>query len=338
MMRPSRKRPASKTSSPSSSKILSQILTPIRNGKSFLVAPHQSPDGDALGSALGLALGLQALGKKVKVYNPDPVPYSLRFLPGSERVTPVLAEGERYDASFLVDCADLERIGPAFQNHPGLGTKIVLDHHARSRREGDLNLVEPAAASSGMVVLKVLKALKVRIDRGIATNIYVTLATDTGNFRYSNVNAGVFETARDLAKAGVVPGDVSRELYERQPKERLKLLPEVLKTLAFYFEERVAVIFVTREMYRQTGGARDMSEDFIEFPRSIGTVEVAVFLRETDDGRVKASLRSKEYVDVSRIAARFGGGGHVRAAGFTFEDGIDQARKRLLKAIRPFLR
>lgn len=338
MTKPSKKRPASKTSSPSSHKILSQILTRIRKGKSFLVAPHQSPDGDALGSALGLALGLKALGKKVKVYNPDPVPYSLRFLPGSERVTSVLAEGERYDASFLVDCADLDRVGPAFEKHPGLGTKVVLDHHARSRREGDLNFVVPTAASSGMVVLKVLKALKVKIDRGIATNIYVTLATDTGNFRYSNVNAGVFEAAKQMVAAGVVPWHVSRELYERQPKERLKLLPEVLKTLAFSFEERVAVIFVTREMYRQTGGARDMSEDFIEFPRSIDSVEVAIFLKETEDGRVKASLRSKEYVDVGAVAALFGGGGHIRAAGCTFDEGLETARDKLLGALRAVLK
>jgi len=298
------------------------------------VATHQGPDGDALGSALALAFGLKKIGKKVRIYNQDPVPSYLRFLPGSEQVSRILNEKERFDASFIVDCADLHRVGNIFQEHSGLGIKIVVDHHARSGKAGDLNFIDAHAASSGMVVVEVLKALRVALDRKIATNIYATIVADTGNFRYANVNAKVFETAKRMVEAGAVPWRISREIYERHPKERFRLLPRVIETLKLFFDDRVAMIAVTQDMLRQTGATRDMTEDFIEYPRSIGSVEVSVFLQEAEDGRVRVSLRSKESIDVSRIAAGFGGGGHARAAGCIIEAGMERVQDRLIKAIQ----
>ena len=187
------------------SKSLLEILRAIRKGRRFLIATHENPDGDGLASALALARGLRQLGKNVKVYDRDPVPVSLRFLPEWESVTSRLSAGERFDVSFLVDCSVPSRVGPEFESHPGLGKRIVLDHHARSRRGGDIHLIDPKAASAGVVVYRVLRKAGIRIDRQIATNIYCTLVTDTGNFCYSNTSAEVFGLSPDLVCLFVLP-------------------------------------------------------------------------------------------------------------------------------------
>ena len=327
------KRRTKSRASTASSQSSRAVIREVRKGKSFLVTTHENPDGDALGSALGLGAGLRQLGKKVRVYNCDPVPSVLRYLPNSGRVTGEIPEGERFDASFIVDCADLHRLGEAFARHRGLGKKIVLDHHARSTRGGDINLIRTEAASSGMVVYRLLKKMRVRITKEIAVALYCTLVTDTGSFRYSNTTAEVFELARKLVLAGADPWTASRNLFETFPKERLKLLGSVLHSLEISSEGRIATIVLAREMLRETGATEEMAEEFINFPRSIASVEVAVQFRETDKG-YKISLRSKDFVDVAKIASRFGGGGHRRAAGCVMEGSLEEVREKILAAVR----
>lgn len=326
---------ASKISSPNS-KVLRKIAAVIRKGRRFLVAAHVNPDGDTLGSALALGLGLKGLRKKVRIYNRDPVPYSLEFLPESREVANEWASGGPYDATFLVDCADFSRVGDDFSRRPEMGSVIVLDHHARSGREGDLNFVDVAAASSGMVVFKVLKAVGARVTPEIAENVYVTLVSDTGNFRYANTTPEVLRLAYELVRSGVRPEQISRSLYETAPPEKMKLLARVLETLELYEDGRIGVVTLTRATLRETGGTLEMAEDFVEYPRSLKTVEAAVFLKETDEG-CKVSLRSKEFVDVAEVAARLGGGGHVRAAGCTFSGGLEEAKRQVLKILREVL-
>jgi phosphoesterase RecJ-like protein len=309
------------------------VIREIRRGKSFLVTTHENPDGDALGSALALATGLVKLKKKVKVYNRDPVPAFLKFLPNSEWVTSDLRPDERFDAAFIVDCADLDRVSESFVKHPGIAKRIVLDHHARSGRAGDMNLVEVKAASSGVVVYNVLKKIPVPISKEIAVNVYCTLVTDTGSFRYSNTNASVLKLAHELLKTGVEPWTISKNLYEKFPVERLKLLGRVLNTLELSPDGKIASILLTKEMLRETGAREEMAEEFINFARSIDSVEVAVQFREIDGG-YKMSFRSKDLVDVAEIASRFGGGGHERAAGCKMKGSLPEIKEKILGTIR----
>ena len=325
----------STTSSPNS-RIYREVIREIRRGRSFLVTTHANPDGDALGSALALATGLVKLKKKVKVYNQDPVPHSLRFLPNSNWVSNHLGAGERYDVAFIVDCADLDRVSESFVKHPGIAKRIVLDHHLRSGRAGDINLVEVKAASSGVVVYNVLKKIPVPITKEIATNVYCTLVTDTGSFRYSNTDATVHQLARDLLKIGVDPWTVSKNIYESFPVERLKLLGKVLNTLQISPDGRIASMVLTKEMLKETGASEDLAEDFINFPRSIDSVEVAVQFREIEDG-YKMSFRSKDVVDVAELASRFGGGGHERAAGCKMKGSLPEIKEKILGAVQEAL-
>lgn len=319
-----------------SSEILRKIKAVIRSGRSFLVTTHFNPDGDALGSAVALALGLRRLGKKVTLYNTDPVPCSLRFLPLASQVVRELPADRRYDAAFIVDCADLDRVGKDFSKQRGIGQKIVIDHHAKSGRAGDLNLIDRKAAASGIVVFRLLKSLGVPITREIATAIYCALITDTGNFRYSNTDASVLKLAHDLVSRGVDPWTVSRQIFENFPVERLKLLGMVLATLEVSEGGRIASIVLTRKMLEETGAAPDLAEEFINFPRSIDTVEVAVQFRELEDG-CKVSFRSKSRVDVASLAAAFGGGGHARAAGCTLKESLTEVKGKILDRVRAAL-
>lgn len=309
------------------------VVRVIRKGKSFLVTTHYNPDGDALGSALALAAGLKKLKKKVKVYNRDPAPASLRFLPSADKVSQQLSPDERFDASFIVDCADRDRVSDAFAPHQGLGTLIVLDHHRLSGRAGDINVIEKEAPSSGTVVLKLLKKLRVPITREIATDVYCTLVTDTGNFRYSNTDASVLALGSELLKKGVKVWPISKNLYESFPVERLTLLGRVLQTLEISPDRQIASITLTQTMLRETGATADLAEEFINYPRSIRGVEVAIQFREAEPGIYKISFRSKDRVDVAALAAQFKGGGHERAAGCTMKGTLEQVKATVLQAV-----
>src|SRR3989338_7367559 len=328
MMKRAKKSGRSKSSSRSSDPF-APVIGAIRSGRSFLVTTHYGPDGDALGSALALAQGLKKLRKRVKVYNQDPVPINLRFLPDSETVTQQLSADERFDVSFIVDCAEPERAGKVFEKHPGRGRLIVIDHHRKSGRAGDINLILPKAASTGCVVLDLLKKLRVKLDRKIALAVYTTLVTDTGNFRYSNTDAEVLGLAKRLVETGIEPWRVAKQVFESFPVERLFLLGKVLPTLHVSGDGQYASLTLTQQMLRETGATRDLSDEFINYPRSILGVEVAIQFRETEEASWRVSFRSTERVDVADLAARFGGGGHARAAGCELKEPFDSARSKI---------
>lgn len=298
---------------------------------------HANPDGDALGSALALAAGLRFLRKKVKIYNQDSVPANLKFLAGSESVTSELTSAEPFDAAFIVDCAEPERVGERFQNHSKRGKLIVLDHHKKSGRAGDLNYIDPEAASSGVVVWSLLRRLRVPLSRAIALNVYTTLVTDTGNFRYSNTTAEVLGLAKQMVEKGVSPWRVSREIYDNYPLPRLRLMSRVLASLQVSGDERYASIVITQKDFQETGGTADLVDEFINFPRCLKTVEVAIQFRETPEGKWKVSFRSKERVDVADLAGRFGGGGHARAAGCTLEGTFGEIQGKIFSAVEQVL-
>lgn len=329
-----------------------EVLALIRRGRHFLVTTHQNPDGDALGSALALGTALRRLRKKVTLYNEDRVPGNLQFLPHSNLVTQGLDPRARFDATFMVDCNERDRVGEAFCSHPGLGRLVVLDHHVLSRKPdsgepgsgephsgkaGDINLIDRTAASSGVVVWSVLKGLRIPIDKVIAIQIYCTLVTDTGNFRYSNTDAPVMRLAAELITLGARPWLISKNVYESYPVERLRLMGEVLQTLEVSNDARYTSLTMTQEMLGRTGASADLSDEFINLARSVASVEVAAFFKEIDGGRYKVSFRSKDFVDVAALAAQFGGGGHQRASGCRLEGSLAEVKALVYQAIEAAL-
>lgn len=299
-----------------------------------LMLGHVHPDADVLGTLLALGQALEARGWTVVYGGPHPAPQVLRFLPGIDRYAPLAAVAEPLDLAVMTDCPNPDRTEGLLAQARRAGGRIVnIDHHHDNQRYGDINWVEPQAAATGEMVYSLLVALRAPLTRAIATNLFTAIHTDTGSFRYSNVTPETFRIASALVEAGADPAFVSNQLYERRPARALRLLGETLARVQMSADGQVAWLALP------AGAAPDAfieAEDLVNYPRSVDSVRVACLLRERDGG-VKVSLRGKGDVDVSRIAARFGGGGHPNAAGCTVPGPLEQATQTVLAAVRAAL-
>ena len=298
----------------------------ILESKHIVLAAHINPDGDALGSSLSLYPILKEIGKKVTIFNVSkPLPMYLDFLPNFNKVTDKLPKN--YDLLISFDCGSFDRLG--IEERPPF--LINIDHHISNTNYGDINIIDPKAASSSQVVYNMLKTNNIKIPQESAICIYTALVTDTGSFQYESVNDKVFEMAADLVKCGVKPDFVAKMLFQRDRLSRLRLLAKAYDTIELCCEGKVAFVEVTKEMMEITGAIKDDTDTIVNSVRAIASVEVACMLREDEDG-IKISLRSKNYADVSKIAVKYGGGGHIRAAGATIKDEFDFEKvKNMLK-------
>ncbi len=317
-------------------KISSKLIRLIKESSSFVITGHINPDGDSLGSCLGLALGLKKAGKKnITVLTKDPMPDTLAFLPSAETVKHSQPK-EECDLLFILDCNTLDRTG--FESITTKNT-VVIDHHvlpgstARSEFHRSLteSIIDPGSAATGMMVYNLLKALKIDIDKKIATNLYAAIIVDTGGFRYSNSSPEALRIASHLVEAGAKPWSISKEIYENKPYRSMKLLGLSLATLEK--KNGIAWISTTGPMFKKTGATSDNCEDFVDFPRKIKGVEVAVFFKYSSSNTYKVSLRSKGKINVQKVAKSFGGGGHAPAAGCRINGSLKEVQDKVFKAI-----
>ncbi|MBI2891183.1 MAG: bifunctional oligoribonuclease/PAP phosphatase NrnA [Nitrospirae bacterium] len=308
------------------------VLAFLSSHRRFVIASHESPDGDALASTLAMALGLRRLGKEATAFNKDGVPATLRFLPGAETVVSRLDSFADFDGLIVVDCGDLHRIRESIVNEPRPPI-VNLDHHLTNPRYGDHNLILPDASASGHVVYYVLLGLGVEVDAALATNLYTALTVDTGSFQYSNTGPETLRVAAELVERGARPEAIAEGLHYHEPVRKWRLLSRVLGSLKVELGGRVATMDLTQAMLRETGASMEDNEGFVEMARQVDGVEVAILLKEHGADRVKVSLRAKDRVDVSRVAQAFGGGGHRNASGCTIRLGLEPARGRLLEEV-----
>jgi phosphoesterase RecJ-like protein len=295
-------------------KLFAQVL---KTNNKFLVSGHQGPDGDVIGSTIAMVLGLKKLGKKARAFNHDGCPTSLKFLPKSELFVDQIPKGFEDAVLITVDSGDLNRLGSKIVNH---GFKEIwnIDHHKSNTRFGTQNFVDIKAGSTGQVVLELLSACRgFKLTKDIAENIFCTLSTDTGSFRYSNSTPELFELASKLVKAGARPEVVSEALYETYPRRRLVLLKEVLGSLKFENNGTIAKLFLTNADLEKAQAESGDSEEFVNLPRGIVGVKIVCFIKEKTSTEWKLSLRARGDVDVLKVAKAFGGGGHKLAAGAT---------------------
>ncbi|HML95918.1 MAG TPA: bifunctional oligoribonuclease/PAP phosphatase NrnA [Thermodesulfobacteriota bacterium] len=315
------------------------VIEAIRNSGRILITSHENPDGDALGSTLGLGLGLEKLGKEVVFYNKDGVPELLTFLPGSERIRTSLEGAGDFDLAFAVDCTGTSRAGDEFEDFVKAGRcrqVVIIDHHQTNSSSADIHLLDSGSSSTGEIVYLLLKTMSVEIDEAIAKNLYTTIVSDTGSFRYSNTNPVTFRDASELVERGVDPAEISEALFESEPLRKLRLVALVLPTLSVREGNRVASVVIDRSMFEKAGARREDTEGLVNIPRSIKGVEVAVaFREEAGNGSPfwKISFRSKGDVDVARIAERFGGGGHKKAAGCSVEGTLEEVQSKVFGCI-----
>ncbi len=315
---------------------LEAICRVFREKDRFLIACHENPEGDAIGSELALALALRKMGKTVTVLNADPVPGNLAFLPGADSVVRE-EDGSRYDVAVLVDCGSAERTGRVQREICKPPVLVNIDHHRTNGGCGEYCLVDPDAAATGMLIYRILSALGVEIGYDVAVNIYVAILTDTGSFHYTNSSPEAFHIAGEMIRRGIDPWAVAEQVYETQSADRLRLLGRVLSSLEITAGGKVASITTMKKDLADFSAGKDSLEGFINYPRSIIGVEVAVSFREEDEGEFRVSFRSKGRVDVSAIALAFGGGGHRNAAGCTVRGPFAEVKRNVFGALEAAL-
>ncbi len=297
----------------------------------ILITTHKNPDGDAVGSIIGWYNYLKNLGKTAKVITKDRIPYFYDFLPSVEKVETKDFIEEEFDWTIITDVSDIKRTG--FDRIPSKKT-IVIDHHITAKPFADFSIVEPDISSSCELSLEIMKLInKDMITYSVALPIFMGIVTDTGSFGYTNTSPQTLRNAAFLLEKGVNPYTVTTNLFERNRVNRLKLLDLVLRTLRFELNGKVAHITMYRKFLEEAGAYPEEAEGFINYPRSIEGVEVAVFFKEIEENRWKVSLRSKGKVDVAQISTLFGGGGHKMAAGFDCVGNLEEIKKELFKAI-----
>ncbi|MCX5833171.1 MAG: bifunctional oligoribonuclease/PAP phosphatase NrnA [Deltaproteobacteria bacterium] len=312
---------------------LKKIIDVIRSRRRFLITSHVRLDGDAIGSELALYLILRDMGKEASVYNRDATPQMYRFLPGSDQIMNSMDTGEIFDAVFILDCSDIDRVGEEAPRVGAIRNIINIDHHISNGSFGDLSLLDPAASSTGELVYRLMRELGVNITKDVAINLYTAILTDTGAFRYSNTDRRTLRVASELVAKGADPWWISQKVYENHPAQKMKLLAKALDTMAFFWDRKIAVIHVTKKMLEEAGALWEYTEGFVEFPRSIEGVEVAAFISEIGDRFFKVSLRSRGNIDVESIAGAFGGGGHHNAAACRITGDLEGVRKQLVEAV-----
>jgi len=308
------------------------VLAPfLQEAGRALMLGHVHPDGDVLGTLLAAGQALESRGWSVAYGGPHPVPAGLDFLPGVERYRRLAALDGAFDVAVLTDCPNPLRT-EGLIDHARSAAKVILniDHHPDNRRYGDVNWIDVSAAATGEMVYELVLALGVRLTPEIATNLFTAVHTDTGSFCYSNVTPRTFRIAATLVAAGAEPAVVSQALYERRRPEALYWLGEALRRIEVSDHGRLAWLVLPAGAVPE---AFVEAEELVNYPRSIATVRVACLFRERD-GQVKVSLRGKGDVDVQRIAALFGGGGHRNAAGCTVAGPLEDVAQKVLGAAR----
>ncbi len=314
--------------------MIKEIIAAIAQGKKFFITAHVRLDGDALGAELALYKMLTDLGKEAVVCNQDPTPYHYRFLPGAESIVHEVKDIAAYDVGFVLDCSELDRVGKLAGDVVRIKTLINIDHHVSNGGFCQLRLLDAKASSTGELLYRLMRKMHVKMTKDICTNLYAAILTDTGGFRYSSTHQETLRAAGDLVEGGASPQWISENVYESDPPVKLKLMAKALETLELDLELKTASIVVTQDHLKETGATMEHTDGFIDIPRTVKGVDIAMLYSQMGERFFKLSLRSKGKVNVEKIAAQFGGGGHINAAACRIEGDIAEIKARVQEAVR----
>jgi phosphoesterase RecJ-like protein len=309
---------------------LGGVALTLIQGRRFVIVTHMDPDGDGIGSMLALGEVLKDAGKEAVLLTTEPVGLPYRLLHGAGRIVQHLQTELPFDAALVLDCGELSRLGGLKGSVRRIRPLINIDHHETNDRFGDLNLVDGRSSSTGELVYKVVREAGFSISQAAAENLFVAIMTDTGSFTYDNTTGAALAIAARLVDHGVKPWEISKKISHGYPASRLKLLEMTLGTLEYHHNGELALMTITSEMFAETGSDRTDCERFVDYPRHVKGVEIAALVRQTGHNEYRASLRSNRWVNVARVAGRFGGGGHAMAAGFEYEGPLDAVKMKLI--------
>lgn len=303
--------------------------------ETFLVASHVRPDADALGSTLAVTLWLKSLGKNVTAWNEEGMLDKFRYLPCHELVSkPDLDNPRHFDVIFALDNSVKNRLGNVWSGIAGTGCLINIDHHVSNEGYGDMNYIDPSSPATGQILYRLFRQADIPITSEMATNLFAAISTDTGSFQYPGTNGETFLAAAALVEAGVNVGELSKAMYENQPRRRFNLLQHALTTVEFSCDDQIASFCLTESDAHRLGVLPEDNEGIIDHLRSVDHVVAAVFFEELGEGKIRVSARSKNLrVDVCKVCREFGGGGHPLASGARMTGSLAAVKEKFLAVL-----
>jgi phosphoesterase RecJ-like protein len=333
----------------------SPVIDALLEGQHFVITTHENSDGDGLGSEVALAKVLKALGKEVSIVNPTEVPPNYLFLKQlypialfNNRSEEAIQELSLCDVVILLDANLRDRMGSlwphvGFSKELGSLKIVCIDHHLEPEDFGDVMVCESFASSTGELVYGFIYALQERLGRElftpeIAEALYIAVMTDTGSFRFPKTTPYVYQLAGDLVSKGADPSEIYDRIYNSLTTQALKLLGAALSAISILDNGDISWLFISQDMIKSTGSKLFDTDLIIRYLLSVPSVRIAVLMVEMQDGRTKASFRSRGDIYVNQLAKKYGGGGHMNAAGCLFQFSSDRAQKVLLDDVREFLK
>ena len=303
---------------------LKQACQYIFTARSVVITGHVHPDGDCLGSMLGLFRILKQRQIDARIILDDDIPALYAFLPDVKSIEKPVDSVEA-DLLIVLDASDVDRIGRT--RDMVTAPVLNIDHHISNTNFADYLLLDTQAAATGSILYEMLSSMNIELDELTATCLYTAIATDCGFFRYANTTSKTMRHAAELLSHGVRP-EIVAEALETKPAKSINTLIRVLETLEFNCDGKIASVTIPSDILEDG----ENTDSFINYPRCIEGVEVAIMFKQAESSLTRVSLRSKG-LDVSSIALSFGGGGHQRAAGCSIPSPLTEAKAKTLTAV-----
>lgn len=312
---------------------IKEISDKLKKAESIVLYPHINMDGDTLGSCVALCVGLRTLGKKCTILIEDKIPENLMFLDKGYCVNTVefieRNSNETIDFSVCIDCGNYDRFPVRKKIFLNARESMCIDHHGTTKPIFDYNYIDSCAAATGEIIYQILVEMQVVLSRELGEAIFTAITTDTGNFQYSNTTKQTHLITAELMDYGIDVNEVSKKIYESIRKEKIMLNSKILSQMYIDPKGKLAMAYATKALLKETNGMMEETEGVVDSLRSISGIEIAAFLKESEDDSIRVSLRSKGNCDVSKIASKFNGGGHAKAAGCTLNMNLDLAKETL---------
>ena len=316
----------------------------LEQARTVALCTHVNPDGDGIGAEICLHRHLRSIDLESRIINTEALPLRYQFLDSAGAVE--VYDAQRHaeflrnaDLIFMLDNSSVSRLGalePAVRG--SRATTICIDHHDVVEPFWRVNIVDEEASATGELVFQIVKALGGAIDTEGAQAAYVSLVTDTGYFRFSKTSPRSHEAAAEMLALGVRPPRVYQEVYERNSAALVRLSGVALSAVQQDEEGTLAWIRLTHKQVLDCDAAQEDLSDVVNGLLAIDGVQIAVMLKELGGGHIKLSFRSKEALDVNRIAAMFGGGGHRNASGAVIPGLLAESIEKVLAPCRELLR
>jgi len=320
-----------------------QIIDVLQQSKRVLVTTHVRPDGDALGTVAAAVLAMRKAGVEAEVVLLSRLPRKYTFVFEDNKIIyhecgtawPADLSMARFDTLLVMDTGTWSQLPFLKDKLIGWsGRKLVVDHHLTQEDWADVKLVVTEAAAAGEIAAELIDTWGIDFDEPIAAALFLAIASDTGWFQFSNTRPYTLRLAARLIEHGVNTDEMYQYLYQNERRERVTLQTHGLQSLELLAEGRLAVMRISRDDFEKTGAGVADTENLINIPLQIRTVQVSLlFVEPLEAGAVRGSLRSKGQIDVAAFAEQFGGGGHARAAGLKIEGTLDAAHDLVVKAM-----